>query len=163
GRGADVGKDEDIVANQRGPKLVRKGSLRILGDGRVRHKQGRVWAEDLVRYVGGVGAWAEIGPVGWEAAVEERGERKGGIGGGGDGAEVAAAGGVEPLAGAGGDPLGEEIGDEDRLVRVAVIAVIGDGDGGRVAADGTLSEHRPGGGADGGHCALRVEGDQEQQ
>src|SRR3989454_988052 len=108
---------------------------------------------------------AKGGAVGGEAAVRDRRERqrahrprrrrR-------EGPYDAALAGVESLARAAGDRLGEEPGDEDRLVGVVLVSVVGDGYGRGVRADGHGVDDLPGGGVDDRHGSGRVVGDEEE-
>ena len=54
----------------------------------------------------------------------------------GDGGDDATLPGIKPFPGASGDELAEELRDEDRLVRVIRVAVVGDRNGGRISTEG---------------------------
>ncbi len=136
-RGADVREVEARAANHRRPEEVREGALRVHGDPRVHRVGDRgVGAIDLARGVRLGGEVAELAPVGGEAAGRERRERDLR-----DRGERAARERVhDPLTRVveglllAGDQLGEELGDEDRLVPVVFVAVVGDRDRGRMTS-----------------------------
>ena len=128
GLGADVGQIQTVAADQRRQELVGEHPLRVVRVDGVSCRQGRVRAEDERVGWAGRGFRAEVRAVGGEAGIGERGE-----GDFGDRRLALPAGKawttprfprsrasptVERGVDEGGVEFGEDLGDEDRFVRV---------------------------------------------